>query len=500
MITRESVLLTLGAVERMDPEELVPLLRQHMQPLLWVALTLELLLKYAWPLCAFDLPLGANPGIYRYLFLHYSQAWPPFTIPAMDPWAYQYPLGLFVVLLPLLKTGVPVDALLGWIWSLMPIVLALVLGFVVGRGSWKTRDRGLLTVVMALLSLGQWVMYERMEWTMAAALLFCVLAFALLERKSWWAVPAAIATVATDQQTGILFLLVLLCWWIHLFFSLSLKSRGQFFFSVTLGGLLFLGAALLYLPLLDTAVTLQLRSMSVELPRLPFFLWFSPVIWGLGIFGVTKTLRQKRITIWHLALFVAAFLALLQFSSHPRFLLFVDFFLLPFAASGLLLLWKRRRFLLRCGLITAVIVQALLTTVVATSATPRISADTLHSVVDAAAMLPADSLLLTLDPESAAWLQGWLPGRHIAGPTTTVSPWSEAEWDFFFHGSLNDRWALVQKLRGPVYFLITDGFRALHPDLAQTLHREPCFREVEGTPFLRVICTLPEGPVLKTRP
>src|SRR3989344_4303219 len=127
-----------------------------------VGLILLLLDKFLWPLFLYRIPLGFDVGIYRYLFLQHAEGFPPFIIAPMDVWALGHPLGLFFFSTLLMKLGVPVEWLLGWIWNLVPVVLAAVLAWVTGKR--EGRAIGVLTLLMALLSIAYFDGFAMMYW------------------------------------------------------------------------------------------------------------------------------------------------------------------------------------------------------------------------------------------------------------------------------------------------------------------------------------------------
>ena len=109
-------------------------------------LLLLLIAKYFWTAFAFDMPLGYDPGIYRYLFLQYRDAFP--FIPAVDPWALEQPPAFFLAAALPLKL-LPVDWFLGFIWNLMPVVLTGVLAWIFTKR--EGQATGLIIMLLSLL-------------------------------------------------------------------------------------------------------------------------------------------------------------------------------------------------------------------------------------------------------------------------------------------------------------------------------------------------------------
>src|SRR3989339_1438237 len=143
---------------------------------LWVAVLLLLAsAKFLYPVFAFDLPLGYDPGIYRYLFLKYAQVFPSFSIPDLQPWAQEYPYGLFLFAAPLLKLGVPVSWFLGWIWSAMAVALLALLAWVFARR--EGMITGILILLTGTLSFAFYDGFAAMYWKTFFSLFFLPLPF-----------------------------------------------------------------------------------------------------------------------------------------------------------------------------------------------------------------------------------------------------------------------------------------------------------------------------------
>lgn len=81
---------------------IVSFVKQHGVSVAAGSLGILLLAKFLWPLFAYDIPLGYDPGLYRYLFLQYAESIKDFTLPELLPWASEHPPGLFVLAAPLL--------------------------------------------------------------------------------------------------------------------------------------------------------------------------------------------------------------------------------------------------------------------------------------------------------------------------------------------------------------------------------------------------------------
>ncbi len=476
----------------------------------WIGLIVGLLIKFLWPLVAFDVPLGYDPGLYRYLFVRHAEAWPPFVLAALDPWARGHPLGLFFFTSLLLKAGLPVDWLIGWIWNLVPVALAAVYARIMARRF--DRTIGLLTLLAFLLSVASFDGFAAMYWKTYAALLWMVLAFAALERRSWWSVPLGILTVATHHQTGLLFGLAFLTWIILpvLPFARSTGGGGdderrnmlrlydvpRMVVMIGMGVVILIIGAATYAPIWQDAVLVHVpalldRSQAAagSFPGPLFYLQTSGILLALGIVGWFVNVRRERWTLWQLAFLWSAAFVLLRLFFYRRFLLQLDFFLLPFAAIGMRFVWLRWRQEWMRGLLIALLVaQGIVLVLVMRTRGPIILPETYAAVARMPGLVPDDALILSLENRSAVVLRGWLPRHRVGGPGLFDAPWSYQEWESFLLGSADERRAFLRMLPEPTYLFVSAFFRSHYGAIARTVLGDACLVPVREPFLYRVSC------------
>lgn len=468
------------------------------QRLLVCALFLAVATKFLWPLFHYELPLGYDPGIYRYLFVRHAEGFPPFVLGGMDAWAHTHPLGLFFFSTILIRLGVPVDWLIGWIWNLVPIALLLTLSAATARR--ENRATGALVLLAGLLSAPYYDGFAGMYWKAYAALFFMVLAFHLLERRSPWAAVPAALTLVTHNQTGLLFALVLGTAWLMRAAEFRKDPRLR---RATWAALAVVAAAaLVYLPVWHESVWMHVKPLltshgasapSGAFPPLSFYLKMNGPLLLLGVAGLALVLRRdRRLSLWSMAALWSAVFVCFRLFFHQRFFLHLDFFLLPFAACAAAALWSRApRWLWTPFLALLLCIQAVLSLRVMQMRIPDIDTETFGIVQSLEAFLPEDALVLTLENQSTTWVRGWLPVQRVAGPGLFSLPWSYGQWEKLLFGSHAERRELLSGLQGPVYFVLTPLFYEHYGAYAQEFLSDPCFERVEGAPLLRVSCPLP---------
>ncbi|HLD71212.1 MAG TPA: hypothetical protein VI873_01180 [Candidatus Peribacteraceae bacterium] len=484
--------------------------KRHMITLCSALLVILLATKYLWTAFAFDMPLGYDAGIYRYLFLKYRDAFP--FIPALDPWALEQPPGFFLLFaLPLQM--LPVDWFLGFIWNLMPVLLAVVLAAIFSKRDGATI--GLLVLFWSVLSIAQYYGFLAMYWKTFASLLLMIVTFALLERKSYVAILTGAMTVAIHQQTAVLFLVTVASW--GMLQALQRRTRT----SLYLLGLFAAAAAigiLFYIPVWSSAVLPHLERIAAggplpagSFPDIGFFFVHQGVLLFFGLLGLLMSLKSEKGTLWQWAVLWSLLFVVLHFFFYRRFLLHLDFFLLPFAAHGLLYLWKMRTTLsTRLSIVLLLLIQTVATAHAihpeqfpvwcqafpmacrmypAIPVEPDIGSALLEEIKTAEPLLPPDAYILSLEPISTPWLRGWLPEHRVAGPGIFSSPWDEAGWEVFFFGSTADRHQMLASLPQPLFLHLTPIFMQYYGESVTLFLQDSCFQEMISPSFIRVHCS-----------
>ncbi|PIR49134.1 hypothetical protein COU80_00065 [Candidatus Peregrinibacteria bacterium CG10_big_fil_rev_8_21_14_0_10_55_24] len=475
--------------------------KKHSVALIVGALILLLAAKFLYPVVRFGLPLGFDPGIYRYLFLRYAEAWPPFVLPELRPWAQEYPYGLFIVSSYLLKLSIPVDWFLGWIWSAMAVLLISVFGMVMAQR--EDRTIGVLTLLMGLLSLAYYDGFAAMYWKTFFSLVFLVLTLSAFEKKSLWIVPLGAMTILSHNQTGLILALVLAAWWV---LHLPTQWRNPSFRRLTI---LFVLIALLgliwYAPIWFRAFWAPLKSILLlrgedapggVFPDAILYVRNGWVLLALGMGGFAWSFRRERFSVWQLSVLVCAVFVLFKLVFYRRFFLQLDFFLLPFAAMGLRDTWIyiAPRFL-RVLLVALILWQGWLSVTWMLRWEPGTSVEALQSIQALPAAIESDAAVIALENQMAVRLLGWLPEHQTGGPGLfDYPPWTYDDWEQFLYGSHDERLDLLSALQErPLYFMTSPLFYEYYGEYVKAFLADPCFEHVKNAPLLRVTCMPGEG-------
>jgi hypothetical protein len=485
----------------------VQLLSKHIrQPYTWIvcALVAALLIKFGWSLFVFDLPLGYDTGFYRYLFLRHAEGFPPFWITDLEPWARAHPLGLFFFSTIFLKLGIPVDWLIGWMWNLFTVVLLCLLSWTTGKRF--GREAGIWTLVACVLSVSTFDGFAAMYWKTFASLLWCVLAFSALERRSWLTVLFGILAVTTHSQTGLLFGLVLVSYlilpfipWVKPSSPLALNRIHPRDLVIVIGGgliILCIGL-LLYLPVWKEAVMDilpmllgQTEVSSGSFPDASFYVYYEGLVLLVGILGLVLNIRKERWTPWQLAVLWSFVFVAARLLFYRRFFLQLEFFLLPFAGIGFAALWKQfKQKEIRIALIVLLVVQVCVMRQAIIRHGPMVDAETFAGIVEVGEYTDKRTMILSVENDTPVILRGWYADRRVGGPGLFDAPWTRDQWQSFLVGSHEDRVQFLQQVDGPIVLFVSPLALSFYGETLTELLQDSCFEIIPGTMLYRVICT-----------
>ena len=461
----------------------------------FLCLVALLCLKFLAPLVIYDVPLGVDPGIYRYLFLKHAVALPPLEIAPMEPWARDHPLGLFFFTSLLIKAGLSADMLIGWFWNVFCIFLLVILALSTERRFGQLSS--VLVLLLGALSVPYFDGFTAMYIKTYVALGFMVSAFTLIDRRSWWACIPIVLVLITSQQVGLLLIMSLCLYWV-LNLIQGERSHAFLLLPVVFIALMALGYILnphaidrvLSLHLLPLLTSIGGRGNPGEFGDTWFYMLTNGVLFALGVFGFFATLRTDKCTQWHCTVLCCLFFVVLQMMFYRRFLLLLDFFLLPFAGYGLSLLFGRYRSILGRATLCGVLVLLQLVPSVRVFAwrTPEISKAHFDDIQTVSAHVPENAALLSLDAVSSYFLVGWVPDAVVSGPGLFSPSWTEDQWNIFFNGNEDDRQTLFSYLQKPSYVYIPSTVKK-----AEEIRGHSCLSVTEIQTLFENTCVL-SGP------
>lgn len=474
----------------------VQLLRKHGLLILGFLLATFLAVKFFYSLFVFHIPLGYDPGLYRYLFITYKESLSSFSLPQLQPWAQEYPAGLFVLVYPLMLLGASPDALIGWIWNMVPLLLIGVYAWVIAKREGEATAVALLGI--ALLSVALYDGFFAMYYKVFVSLIFLVLTYHFSEKLSPWFLVTALLTVLIHQQSALVLVVSLGVWWILL---LPSRFSEKHFRRMTIAlGIVAILGLVWYIPQWERAIWSPLKSIFLlrgdnapagSFPEFLFYLKVQPFLLALGAIGFLRSFSRERGSLWQISVVVCAVFIVFRLVFYRRFFLHLDFFLMPFAASALVWFFSVLRGKINVVLLGVLLVSQSVMTIRAMSLRkPHFSVQQIQQIASLDSVLPKEASVIAMENITGTWLRGWLPGYRVGAPGLFDYPnWTYKQWELFIDGTQAERKSLLKTLDGPVYFLVTVPFTRFYGDRAERVLNDPCLQPVENEPLLLSVCS-----------
>ncbi|HRT39847.1 MAG TPA: hypothetical protein P5299_00595 [Candidatus Woesebacteria bacterium] len=414
----------------------------------WLIIIACFLVFIGWRLYPYldnNVPLGYDPGLYLYGFKNF---------PFPNDWLKSmYPPGLFALvhLIPFNPT-----------YLLIPLVLffsALLFWavFLLANRLWG-KKAAFWAIFLLASSLVQYRVFYWYYLKNIAALAFLFLTFYCLLSKSYWAIFWGVLTVYFHSPTDFILYAALFS---GLLFAKN--HRPYYLLTLVLTCLFCLPRLSSYQPLVKSILT-SFGEASGTFYEPAAWLVLSILYLPLGLLTFLKNYRKIPFLI--LPIFGLLLTTILRMFFYRRLIIYLDIFLLLFAALALSKI-KNRLFLI----IFVILNLIYLAFFVKRTAYPQINHDEFREIQT----INLDGYLLATDEMNAPWLMGYSTVKQVI--TTGLNPadnyWTEAEWQRFWFGSLEDEINLLRTLPQPLYLYHSDR----QPDLP-FVNDSKCFEKV----------------------
>jgi hypothetical protein len=387
-----------------------------------------------WPYIDNEVPLGYDPGIYLDGFKNF-----PFT----NPWLKaMFPPGLFALVkaIPVDPTYLVIPLILFFSTLLFFSVYLFVNRLFGKKAAWWA-------IFLLSCSLVQYRVYYWYYLKNIAALAFLFFTFYCLSGKSYWAIFWGVLTVYFHTPTDFILYSALVSGFI--FF----KNRRPYFL-LTLILTLLLAApyiaanfSLSFGPILRGIVT------TIGGPGGTFYEPLEVLVLGilylpLGLYAFIKNYKKCPFLI--LPVIGLLVTAILKLFFYRRLLIYLDIFLLIFAADYLSKI-KNKVFLIVFIILNLVYVVFF----VKRTAYPLINFDEFREIQQ----IEVDGYLLATDEMNSPWLLGYSRAKQVI--STGLNPadnyWSQEEWKRFWRGTLEQEITLLKTLPQPLYIYHSDS-------------------------------------------
>ena len=433
------------------------------------------------------IPLGYDPGIYKYVFEIYQKSLPVIPEQNLEGWVK-----------PSISQGLPSLASIFYSLGLstqqlmMPMLIffssTTILAVYLATKEYFNEQAAVLSAFIFSISLAQlstFTLFYYQNILAITSLLFFI--YSLKKQNIFLTTLFAASTAFIHRPT---FLILALIWGMQ-----TLADRKNFKRSLIPIFLTFLLTIAIYLPRFEVAV-LDVLIPSVASPGSGTFMniedyrLFSLSYFPLSILGAAYLLKNKQfspIIYWFI---INASIVLFQLIFFYRFIIQLDIamiILASFAMHSIMARMGKAKFLILSFLFLGGIIVCFTEAI---NSKPLINEENLHSIEMIQYFTPDNAYIVSLNSYYSPWILGYSNRATIAPGLFSHDIWTEDEWEFFWKAEKFDEVkAMADMLPKPLYFYVGNHNSLIF--MSREKFEDECFRKVfedNGNYLLEYLC------------
>lgn len=463
-------------------------------PYWFAVLTIALLVKFCLPAFMYEMPLGYDVGLYRYLFLQYSfvESW--FSFPDLPGWTQHHSPFVLWAIGRLVHMGIPVDFFLNLGWSLAVVSCVLLYSLIIYKSNNKTI--AVVSLLFLLLSFSLFKTYTFMYWKTVPAALLLVTSLYCLQKKQWLgAIIAMLLLAGSHTQTVFLLGLIIIPWWLTNLVTKEITTKTW----LKMTGVLLVSAALI--------IATQWSMVPWALGKLTYMLdgfglypgaffpieesfFYSISIVLFGVIGFWQSLKQSKWTIWHTAIIVTLLYTCSFLYFYRRFYIQFDWLIIPFAAQGLIYCWLTYRHIaFKCIIIALLLLQFTFGNKEYFAQTFHLTPVELEALKNIEKNYKPDYPIIVLENRSPFYVQGWLPHSEVIAPDLLNRTVKGRDWSKLIFGATNEKRSVLETLpKNTKIILLPSVGRSYGKIYQERLLQNDCFKQVADTYLFSIEC------------
>lgn len=412
------------------------------------------------PFFSSSAPLGYDTGIYKKTIENFSAALPSLPHFSKNAWGSSEPWGLYLSTDILSLVGASSSQILYGYYILLNLLLGLSIYALVKV--FFNRSAAILSVFVFALSLTQFQAYWMMYYKNIAGLFLMLMAFYLLKRKSWLAIPVAGFLGGLHRPTFLIFGLAMFS---HFIFN---KDKKYNFIS---GIVILFIAFSLYIhnfqaifQFLSPDLHKLIKTFGYGTGSGTFFnfVFYRQIITFylpfavLGLFYLIKRRQFNYLFFYFILNFAIVYFGLIF---HNRFIVHLD--VIVIILSGIAIDYILARFMLtmigRVAVYVFLIGAVYILGTVVLNKKPLISKAELTEIELLPTFVRKDDYVMATDPYYSPWIYGYSNRKTIAPGLFEYNKWNREEWSAFWFGrDPRLRYILMSKYHHPVYIFVGD--------------------------------------------
>ncbi len=376
-----------------------------------------------------NVPLGYDPGIYKYIMETYLQNLPDIPKENIDLWVRSgFEPGLFIITDLLYIIGFDTPSILTWVFIFFELLLGL--GIYVVAGKFFDKNAGILSLFIYSISIVQFKVFWYMYYKNVAALFIMLIALYLFKSKKYLSFVLTAAFIgALHRPTFLIFGLMYLAY---------IAIYRKDFVKNALAGTAILSIALtFYIPNIREAIAENIEPIiTANIGAGTFISFFTYQFSSLSylpfaLLGFFVLARKKDLNLLFLWFLINGIIVYFKLIFYNRFIIHLDIAMIILASLGFYELIKFNK---RMGI--AVLFILLLSSLLVmnqnmSEAKPLISEKELE-IIKQFNYVESEAYVMSTSSYYSPWILGYSGRRTIAPGLFDYDRWNFGEWKTFW--------------------------------------------------------------------
>jgi len=406
------------------------------------------------PLIRNSIPLGYDPGFYKYTMELYSNCLPSIPETELAPWIKQmFEQGLFVLSdITHMIAGVSSLDNIKYLFPVLGVLVILPL-FVVTRSLFNTRI-GIIASLLYAVSCTQYTAFTMLYFKNIIGILILLLAIYALEKKNYGLIAIMFAALGIFHRPEfLLFALILIIYFI--------LNRGRRSIILAVGV-----SAVLIAPFWIPRLTVYWDAISGGIGEGTFFSYNTYFFVALAympfaVIGIMYLILNKRFNSLFIFFTLTCIIVIFQLFFFNRFIIMLDIAIVIMAAVGIEYSLLQKKGILMAAssaaIVLIVIVSVYPTLTEAYEIKPRLNTDQLQALEWIKHNSEHDAFVLATSSD-APWVLGWSERKVVAPGLFDWYIQTKEEWFNFFESDDPEvAKQFMEAYDGPVYIFCSNN-------------------------------------------
>ena len=409
-----------------------------------------------------SVPLGYDPGIYKYAFETYWGTLPHINLKQADWFQGMYPPGLFIFGDLLYLVGYPIQFILTHFLIIIELFLGLAVYLFVKKI--ESRNTAIIAVILFAISIVQFQTFWWGYYKNILGLFLILVTFYLLEKKSYLAILTGTFLAATHRPTFLLFGLSLIAYFIFQCIRQRKFLKQEF---ITGLSILFLSFPFYFETFRESILSLVEPVLGAVVKGggpgtfMDFdkYIYYTLIYIPFALLGATSLIRKRKFSYLFFCFLFSFVIVFFKMFFYNRFIIHLDLMVVILASITfyeiLQAVYKNIYGKLAVWLLVGVGVAIIFLT--SARSHPLISEQELERIKGFCNLPEKEAYVMATDKHYSPWLLGYSCHRTIAPGLFEWNKWDKTKWMGFWFGSPERRAELMHEYdeyEEPIYIYV----------------------------------------------